>query len=424
MLKLITPLFANARLATQELWTNKTRLLLTIIAIAWGTFTISTLLALGQGLRVNLIKRIRISGGSLFYVYGGQTSSNYGGRGQVNIQLTPQDLQAIQAGLPNIQRAIGVYNFWRPDDDIKVGTHRPGGHVITGVPPAYARLHYLQLTPGSRFINRLDQLQLRRVVVLGDTVAANLFPHLKNPIGKSVSIFNLPFTVIGIVSPKQPKTGIGEVQMAMQVLLPDVTLRAITNQSFYGNLIIQIDPHYNSSRMLNNIQKIIATNHHVDPQDPGIVYSFDGHKLMRKMFDVLLGLQVFLGLVGGLTLIVAGVGVANVVYASVARAIPSIGMRMAIGATSRDIIAHYLYQALAVTAWGGSIGILASLAVCGIIRAMHIQGAGGTGPIIPMFSWSVCIILLSVLGSIGFLSGYFPARKASQVDPVVALRHD
>lgn len=416
-------LFNSLGMVWQELRAHKTRLILTVLALAWGTFSISTLLALGQGLRMNMQRGLRAGGATLIMVFGGESSQNYAGQSQVRVPLTKQDLSNLRRGIPNLQRAIGLYKFQGPGDNLQANGNRPGRHAITGAGPNYKLYHHFPLTPGSRFINSNDQTNRRRVVVIGNKIASNLFPQNRNPVGKTISLMGLPFRVIGVKTDSSDGENIGEIDMSYQVILPDTTFEAIEGPNSYNMLLMQPKDNYNPVRMQNNIQKIIAAGHGLNPTDSSIVHVFDGRVLLKKVDTFMLGLQTFLGLVGSLTLIVAGIGIANVVYISVMGSIPSIGMRMALGARPWHITQHYLLEALLVTAIGGAIGLGASLIVCWVISAAHLTGFGWI-PIEPEFSLSISMIILLVLGGIGFLSGFFPARKAAHVDPVVALRND
>ena len=399
--------------ALHELFRERTRIILTILAIAWGTFTIATMLAIGEGLRVNFASTVANSGDNLLTLTGMSTSKAYQGTPQnAPISLTSQDFNSIRA-IPNIIKASPQYGFQR-----QITYKDKNSNVsIYGVNADYNIIH--QITTIGRFISPIDIEQRRAVIVLGTEAKKQLFSNEDNPVGKIVYINHQPFLVIGVMKDK-PQMIAEQMPDAYLNWMPFSTYELIVNPSSIDTIVLT----YQNPKLLavtkKQIQKLVALNHHADPNDDNLA------SRQEKINNFFWGMEIFLGIIGTLTLIIAGVGIANVMLASIHRSIREIGMRMAIGAKTYHIMLHYTLESFNATILGGAIGILFSYATILLIKLIPMKGRliDGIGKPTPILSLTVLLTVVGILGCIGFLAGFLPALRAAKIDPSEALRYE
>ena len=405
--------------ALHELFRERTRIILTILAIAWGTFTIATMLAIGEGLRVNFASTVANSGDNLLTLTGMSTSKAYQGTPQnAPISLTSQDFNSIRA-IPNIIKASPQYGFQR-----QITYKDKNSNVsIYGVNADYNIIH--QITTIGRFISPIDIEQRRAVIVLGTEAKKQLFSNEDNPVGKIVYINHQPFLVIGVMKDK-PQMIAEQMPDAYLNWMPFSTYELIVNPSSIDTIVLT----YQNPKLLavtkKQIQKLVALNHHADPNDDNLIDFDDLASRQEKINNFFWGMEIFLGIIGTLTLIIAGVGIANVMLASIHRSIREIGMRMAIGAKTYHIMLHYTLESFNATILGGAIGILFSYATILLIKLIPMKGRliDVIGKPTPILSLTVLLTVVGILGCIGFLAGFLPALRAAKIDPSEALRYE
>ncbi len=405
---------------TQDLFYEKTRTILTIIAIAWGTFSIAITLAVGEGLRLNFARTLANAGDRLLMVYPGVTSKNYRGIG-VNepLKLTKKDFKSIVA-LPNINGATIQYNF---ETKLRYRGHETR-EAFRAVSPAYAVTHYIKVGVRQRFISTLDGQNRSSVIVIGANVAKELFPN-EDMIGKTVYIDNHPFKVVGIMQPKPQLTG-SDIPDEWLNFIPFTTYELLHGPESVDLIAVAYKDFKALPQIKANIQKVVAFNHNVDPTDVSIVNFSDIAEQQEEINNFFINMQIFLGVVGGLALLLAGVGIANVMYAAVRRSTHQIGIRMALGATTKNILSHYIFGSLIATIVGGIIGIIMATVLVYVVSLIPLTGEliQFTGKPKPVLSFLVLIIVVIVLGIVGFLAGLFPALKATKIDPAEALIYE
>ncbi|PSV20950.1 peptide ABC transporter permease [Photobacterium leiognathi subsp. mandapamensis] len=415
-----------------EMAAEKLRLSLTILAIVWSTVCITTMLAAGEGLRQGLIRSSTSGNGDLIYVSTGVASINHGDfyKGK-SLDLIKADQQLIQA-LPNVQM-VSATATW---DDTAHYQDRRAFMSPLAVEDSYKQMNDLTLMPGGRWFNPLDSQEQRKVAVLGKTTAAILFNKAQfswdkdvqletDPVGKQFKIGDEDFTVIGVL--KDSRTIEAGDASEYSVLVP-----LSTWQRFHANapiLAINVEPKptANREKLAHTIRQVLARKYNADIHDEQLIQTDDMLLRQETMRSFLLGLQSFLGIIGFITLGVAGIGIANVMYASVKRATRDIGVRMAVGATPTHIRLHYIIQAMMTMGIGGVIGLLLTLGLVDVIDAIPISDSGfysRLGNPKPELSFPVMLIVISALILVGILAAWFPANKAASITPLEALQSE
>jgi putative ABC transport system permease protein len=406
----------------QDLFYEKTRIALTILAIAWGTFAIAIMLAIGEGLRLNFARTMANAGDKLLTITPGITSKNYRGVGSnERLKLNKRDLGSI-ASLPNVASVSPQYKFHSQLRYHDRNIYYANFYAIT---PEYATIHRMQIKSKQRFISSFDHQQRNSVVVIGAMTADKLFAPEENPMGETIYIDGRPFMIVGVMQ-KKPQMHAAEMPDDRLNWIPASTYELLNNPQQIDAIEIAYKDLEFLPQTKNTIQKVVALNHGVDPNDPSIVNFSDLAKDQEKINSFFVNMQIFLGIIGSLTLLIAGIGIANVMYASVARATRQIGLQMALGATTKHILVHYIFESLVVTVIGGIIGMIVTMLVIYLIRLIPMQGKviEYIGQPEPVLSFLVLVIVIVVLGVIGFVAGLFPALKAAKIDPAEALVYE
>ena len=414
------------RLFLRELKSQKLRMSLTIIAIIWGTLSITMLLAFGEGLKNQLETNQKGLGDGILLVWGGQTEKSYKGmpRGR-RIRFRPDVVDYIKEHIPELEAAGGEFITW--GQEISFG-EKSISEKVNGVMPEYEFMRSLYPERGGRFLDKLDIEKKRRVVFIGNELRDDLFgkpgsPDYIDPIGKKIKISDVQFTVIGVMQKK--------LQMGMYsgpdwntAFIPITTFKALYNHQILNNLVLKPKDIKQSDYIQDRLYSILSGKYQFDPEDRRAIHVWDVIENAETMHKVMIGMQIFFGIIGGLTLLVAGVGVANIMYVAVRERTAEIGVKMAMGAKRGQVMSQFMLEAILIAGIGGGLGLLFSFAITGALGAMPMEGEAMQWLGKPTISLPIAFVTIVVLSLIGLISGFFPARRAASVNPVESLRYE
>jgi len=256
------------------------------------------------------------------------------------------------------------------------------------------------------------------VAFLGDALAEQLFGSAP-AVGQALRINGSPFTVVGVMKRKVQDSSYSGRDKD-KIFIPESTMRALTGQKYLNNIILTPKDVTRSKDTTDELLAIVAGQHRFDPKDKEALSVWDTTEMARFLDDFMMAFKLFLGIVGSLTLVVGGIGVSNIMNVVVEERTREIGIKLALGARPRGILRQFLMETLVVTFIGGVIGLLLTDLICRGVSSVGGDLADQIGR--PVVSAGVAAATAALLGLIGLIAGYFPARTASRLDPVVAMK--
>ena len=399
----------------QDLKAQKLRSSLTITGITWGTVSVVVLLAFGVGLQKQTKKNMHGMGNGIVVVFGNQTTKTFEGYPDGRrIHLKMSDVSALKLEIPEITRISP--EFRNHNASVHVGTNITSPTVV-GAVPQYGQMRNVIPQMGGRFLNRLDMEKRRRVVVLGDEIKGRLFGD-QDAIGKHVYVGQSPFTVIGVMKHKTQNSSYGGHDES-SLFIPITTYRSLYGDKYLNNILYQMDNPEHADLVESKLRQTLGRIHKFDPNDKDAVMLWDTNEADKFLRYFFMGFNIFMGIIGSFTLTVGGIGVANIMFIVVKEKTKEIGIKRSVGATGSNIMFQFFFESFLIVAIGAILGMLISIALVNVVTLLPIQGVIGTPHISPLVL-GVTILLLML---ISLLAGYFPARKASKLDPVECLRY-
>ncbi len=400
---------------------NKVRTFLTMFGIAWGVGSLLVLVGLGEGFRSGQHRQLSTFGNNLVMMWNGTIPAVANQHtGMRPYQFTPGDEAAIRA-LPQVHAVTG-YLF--RNDLYQVSPYANTSSSVLGVEPNYATVRYMPVVEG-RFLNDNDMAQRQRVVVLGSKSATLLFSG-RPMIGETITINDIAFTVVGRLGSISHGNNDGDNQklyIPRSLMLELFPLKG-DNMATDALSSIQYQPENreDDAAAVAAVHRVIAERHNFDPAMKDAFNEWDLIKEEKLIGAIFTAMDIFLGGVGLVTLGLGAVGIINIMLVSVSERTSEIGLRKALGATRRSILAQFFWEGLLLTGVSGAIGIVLSAGFMALLQDMLTGKMPGWDPprLVP---WSAALAMGSLMLS-GIAAGLYPASKAAALDPVEALRKE
>jgi putative ABC transport system permease protein len=400
--------------ARRALSANKTRTLLMMLGVTIGIAALTIIVALGQGARADVVRRMsKLWGTNPIMVTASAGGPNAGphmgmGVGVGSQTLTYEDLKAIEREIPNVRKASP--GLLKSDAMVKYRQQSVTSEVF-GVTPEFREYRSWD-TDSGEFISEDDVRGMARVVLLGQTVARELFGDA-DPVGETVRIENVAFKVKGVMASKGASPAGGDLDD--RVIIPITTFaRRLYNVTYLSNIVVQLQDVSRMQQTAGDITELLRERHHIVPprQDDFGVRTPTG--MVQVFSGTTQTLTLFLGTVSTIALLVGGLVIMNIMLVSISERMREIGIRRAVGARRRDILRQFLAEALAVTLAGGLLGVL-----IGAGGAMALSAAKGMPA---MISWQAVALAVVFSVIVGVVFGVQPARRAASLNSVEALR--
>ena len=401
-------LLESLKMASATLVANKLRSGLTMLGIVIGNASVIAMIGIGQGAQKLAAEQFEALGPNLLFVVPGSEQAR---RTQFELPktLVLADAQAIASQVPTISEVAPQIN----QTAVISYRDRNINDSVIGTTPEFLTVRSFEIARG-RFINQIDIKRNTRVIVLGAELAEKFFGK-RDPVGQQIRINNLSFEVIGVMQAKGSLLGDNQDRKAF-IPLTTMANQIIGKTSPYGLEVSWINVtarNENSIRAAKfQIENLLRLRHKITEEDDfGVQTQKD---ILTIVTTVTSGLTIMLAAIAGISLIVGGIGVMNIMLVSVAERTQEIGLRKAIGAREDDILVQFLIEAVIVSAAGGILGILIGVGAVTLV--------GAISPLSASVSPVAILISVGVSGSIGLFFGVVPAQRAAKLDPIVALR--
>jgi putative ABC transport system permease protein len=298
---------------------------------------------------------------------------------------------------------------------MKYGKQSTNRNVV-GIWPEFGEMRNLIPQMGSRFINELDMQEKRRVIFIGDVLKNDLFGEAE-AIGETVLLDGVPFTVVGVLKKKNQDSSYNG-RDAQKAFIPSTTFQSMYSYRYPNDFVAQCKPEYTMKMTRNEIDQILGARYKYDPEDKEALSVWDTTEGMTFIKNFFMAFRVFLVGIGIATLITGGIGVSNIMNVVLEERTKEIGIKMALGARKSYILSQFIVETLFITAIGGTLGFLFAYGIVSLFPLLELEDYVG----IPTVNFWGGIVAIVLLGIVGLTAGYFPARRASNLQPVQALK--
>jgi putative ABC transport system permease protein len=399
------------RIAWRAIERNKMRTFLTMLGIIIGVAAVIAMIAIGQGSKQSIQSQITRMGSNMITI---RPSSNVMGGARMDnssvqslteadiiaLQKQPEFINAVSPSVSSRGQVInGPYNW---------------STTMQGVFPEFLKIRSWPLQDGVSFTSQ-DVKSASKICLAGQTVIKNLFPDGEDPLGKNIRFKNIPFKIIGVLSKKGENT-FGQDQDDV-ILTPVSTVQErILATTYYQNIFASAIDEKSTEQASEEIQTVLRTSHKLKKETDNDFTVRTQAELISTFTATSSILTILLGVIAGISLIVGGIGIMNIMYVSVTERTKEIGLRMSLGARGRDILMQFLIEAILISISGGLIGVALGITATKLVTIFLAWPTLITQSSV-VLSFLVCFVT-------GVFFGYYPALKASNLDPIEALRYE
>lgn len=398
------------KIALKALNNNKLRCFLTMLGIIIGVASVITMLAIGQGSKNSIKAQISEMGSNMIMIHPGNMQ-----RG--GVRQSADDMQTLEvADYEALKELPGVAAV---SPSVNSGGQLVNGNnnypsSIYGVTPEYLDIRKFKVKDGAMFTDH-DIKSAAKVCILGKTVVDNLFPNGDDPVGRVIRFGKIPLTVIGVLESKGTNS-MGQDQDDVVIAPYTTVMKRILAIDYIQGIFASAADENQTDETIESITKVLRTRHKIKDDADNDFEIRSQQELSEMMNSTSDMMTVLLACIAGISLLVGGIGIMNIMYVSVTERTREIGLRMSIGARGIDILSQFLIEAVIISVSGGIIGI-----VLGVIASWMVN---------VIAHWPVYIQLYSVILSFavctvtGVFFGWYPAKKAASLDPIEAIRYE
>jgi putative ABC transport system permease protein len=401
---------------------NKLRSFLTMAGIAWGVASIVLIVAMGDGFKQGQRNNTKQLGENIVLLFPGRTEKQVGGqRAGRRIRFTYDDIADIRTECYLVSRVIGELQ-----NGAKVASpYNSGSFTVNGAEPTYSKVRTISIAQG-RFLTEPDETGAARVAVLGDNVRKQLFGARNTAIGTNIFLNGLPFRVVGLMPAKNQNSSYNgldgdKIYVPYATMVRDLPPKDDNFHPGVVNDIIYVPASLTEWKAARRqVLRVLGRNHEFDADDKGAVYIWDTVENAELVDQIFISMTAFLGAIALITLTLGGVGVLNIMLVSVTERTREIGLRKAIGATRRRIMADFLAEGVILAVLSGLVGFLGAYGLASLVNMLPQSDMFAGLPVKgATAAWS-----FTALAVVAVASALFPAWRASSLTPVEALRYD
>ncbi len=401
------------KIALKAISNNKLRSFLTMLGIIIGVASVIAMLAIGQGSKKSIQEQISEMGSNMIMINPGNREKGGGG-----VRMNASDMQTLKNAdyesiITKCNRYVSYVSPVVSSSGQMINGNNNYPSSMTGVTLDYLEIRKLSVSDGEMFTEQ-DIATSAKVCVVGKTIVDNLFPNKEDPVGKTVRFNKIPFTIVGVLTAKGYNS-MGQDQDAV-VLAPYTTVqKRVSSITYLNSIYASAKSEALTNKAIDDITEVLRENHKLRDEDND--FSIRSQEELSSMMTSTTDMMTkLLACVAGISLLVGGIGIMNIMYVSVTERTREIGLRMSVGARGVDILSQFLIESVVISITGGLIGVMLGVSASYVLKLMlkwpiYIQ------PYSVILSFLVCTLT-------GIFFGWYPAKRASELDPIEAIRYE